>query len=120
MSLQVSDRRTLTRSVIQHSDVRLLLGQHSEHHVPGGLPGAVQDPGGEGLERAQRADVDHRAPQAEAARKRLQDARRQAESAAHVERQVPVDLRRVRERLSEAGDVAQRGWRERRRSQSHV
>lgn len=86
-----------TWRVVQHSEIRLFLRQNAEHHVPGRFPAAVQDPGREGPERAQRADVDDDARQTGAPRHRAQNSRRQTERRAHVQRQVRVHLVHIRE-----------------------
>lgn len=96
---------TLTWSITQNSDIRFFFRQHPEHHVTGRLPGAVQNPRRKGFERAQRADVDHRPLQTLTMRKRLQRTGRQTEHTAHIEREVTVDLRGVRERQRRAGHV---------------
>lgn len=71
--------------VVQDSEIRFFLRQHAEHHVPGRFPAAVQNPGREGLERTQRADVDDDARQASALWDRAQNSRGQTERRAHVQ-----------------------------------
>ncbi len=86
-----------TWSVVQDSELRFFLRQHTEHHVPGRFPAAVQNPGRERPERTQRADVHHDTRQTRAPRDHTQNSSRQTESGAHVQRQVRVHLIHIRE-----------------------
>lgn len=86
-----------TWSITQDSEVGFFLRQYAEHHVPGRFPGAVQNPGRERSDRAQRADVDDDARQTDAPRDRSQHSGGQTERGAHVQRQIRVHLVHIRE-----------------------
>lgn len=99
----------LTWGVVEYPQVRLLFRQDPEHHLSGSLAGAVQHPGAERLQGAQRGDVDHSPLHTWTLWESLQDASGEAQGGAHIERQVRVHLCCVGETLGVAGHVTQRG-----------
>lgn len=106
--LSPSSSSLCTWRVVQHSELRLLLREHAEHHVARRLAAAVLNPGGEGPDRAQRADVHDDARQAGPPRERAQNSSRQTEGGAHVQRQVRVQLFHLGEITTVTGHITER------------
>lgn len=72
----------------------LLLGQHPEHHLPGGLASTVQHPEAAGLQSVQRRHVDHGGGGGVVGLRweGLQQLSSEAQAGADIERQVGVHL----------------------------
>lgn len=92
-----TNRQFLTWRVAEHPKVWLLFCQHPEHHLSGSLPCAVQHPGAERLQGAQRGDVDDGAPKTWTLWKSLHNAGCEAQGGADIEGQVRVHLSHVGE-----------------------